>query len=301
MGSLNNNDNNQQISWEKNITNNYPENDYKASNCGNNWDSSNYKNMNNIQGSFTDTSQYNEYPQNNYSSSNYQKNNYTQSSYGNSNYNQAYSSANNSFASSRYNDNRPYERKLHSYREPGDPETAEIIWAGDNKISRMRTTFMIIVAVYAMVSGLLALILPKSAFTEFLLSLLLIMIGGFWSFYGITGFINTFIIPKQKKARCTYPITAKIIDFYERESNKGKISYYSIYKYFYADKIYLFKSRASCNNYNAIGKTIKIFINPNNPREYYRSCKYDYVSAFLGGIAGVFIAVFMLHVIVNNL
>lgn len=220
MESLNNNDNNQQISWEKNITNNYPENDYKASNCGNNWDSSNYKNMNNIQGSFTDTSQYNEYPQNNYSSSNYQKNNYTQSSYGNSNYNQAYSSANNSFASSRYNDNRPYERKLHSYREPGDPETAEIIWAGDNKISRMRTTFMIIVAVYAMVSGLLALILPKSAFTEFLLSLLFIMIGGFLSFYGITGFINTFIIPKQKRLVVHTLLLLKLLIFMNEKAIK---------------------------------------------------------------------------------
>lgn len=98
------------------------------------------------------------------------------------------------------------------------------------------------------------------------------------------------VLGSSKKARCGYKSTAVICDAkrYAAVGNNLRPTYHAVYEYEYQGNTYQNESTVGCSIMPKIGKTVTVYINPDNPKEYYiKSSAKTFVCVLLIGL-GVF-------------
>ncbi|MEE0264080.1 MAG: DUF3592 domain-containing protein, partial [Acutalibacteraceae bacterium] len=108
----------------------------------------------------------------------------------------------------------------------------------------------------------------------------LLFVSAFSLYLALQPTINTI----RKKPRCTQSVIAKIVDVKSRRSNNGGRTYFPTYKYSYRGKIYII---AAAKNMSLtppyVGKELEMFINPDNPEEYYIGTKVINIISLVAG------------------
>lgn len=108
-------------------------------------------------------------------------------------------------------------------------------------------------------------------------------------FVGLYLILNTIISTTKQKQRCTYKITATVIDILTKNAPEGEILYSPLYKYVYLDKEYT----VSENIYQSskllkIGNTVDIFTNEKIDEIY---IKHTLSTIFIIIIGALFVVV----------
>ncbi|MEE0264085.1 MAG: DUF3592 domain-containing protein, partial [Acutalibacteraceae bacterium] len=170
--------------------------------------------------------------------------------------------------------------KLQSYREPGDPQSAEIVYIEKKKLPRALSAIIAAYIISVVILAIGVALCSDKVAQEIMLILLGTAVASSVVFYGAAVFIDTFFLSKRRKARCTYPVTAKIVDLREIRTDSGNTHYYPVYKFCYADKIYIFDSKRTAKP-DSIGNTVEMFVNRNNPDDYYLADDYSVVSGVI--------------------
>jgi len=120
--------------------------------------------------------------------------------------------------------------------------------------------------------------------------------GGIGIIFLVVG-IGLIVSRNHKRGICTQPISAKIVDMQEshRWDSDGYVSvmWFPVYEYYFnGEKIVKCSNVGGSKQSIHMGKTVEIFINPNNPDEFY--CEKDalkFVASVFIGVGAVLIAV----------
>lgn len=121
--------------------------------------------------------------------------------------------------------------------------------------------------------------------------------------FGITGIILLIagiivvVLENRKKERCIYQSTAIICNansYSGSGAGNNRRMYHAIYQYEYNGRAYFDESTVGSSIMPEIGKKVAVYINPNNPTEYYiKSFAKTFVYSLLVGLGTFFIILTM--------
>ena len=115
---------------------------------------------------------------------------------------------------------------------------------------------------------------------------------------GICVVCHAFLCHRHKKQVCNYSIMATCVDLSQRW-HKGRRTYCPVYEIYFRDQtIRLCNHVYSTANNVAVGESKELFINPQNPEEFYEEKQEKIVLSVLYIVGGMFIVVSVLALVV---
>jgi len=138
--------------------------------------------------------------------------------------------------------------------------------------------------------------------TYTIVSFIFIFIG---AIFVLVSFLLNISIKKRKK-RCTKCIEAKIVDIKREyhslgfESSRRGFYFFEYYEYNYNNNIYNVKNDKffTTKKRHEIGQFIKLYINPNNPKDFYNKEDNHNILIYIFSIVGTLLLIVSLILII---
>ena len=160
----------------------------------------------------------------------------------------------------------------------------------------------VLIAVLIMFVVVLMLALGGSFSTEAMLSMVPYLILGIFFITGIVLLVGTLIGNKNKKARCTVPVNAVVVDLiYVRAKTGGHRSYAPLYEYNFNGVIYREREKIATNvGLPQVGSQMTIYVNEKDPTDFYSVWKSKNVLPIMLSIAFIVLPAFVMFSMLSS-
>lgn len=150
-----------------------------------------------------------------------------------------------------------------------------------------------IVAVIFVVMIVLSKYLSESNFEILLMYVFMPVVFGAFLLFGFALMFIPKIEAKKNRERCRYPVKAKILNIKRQyagktEDGRNTYTYTFTYQYFYLGREYFIVRKQGGGEILKVGDEIDMFINENDPEDYYIKDKIYEVFHFIMGLNLIF-------------